>query len=78
MRKKITLIGGLRLWLFPKLLFQVKGLTVGALIHCRIALVGAYHNAVKRTVIFIVAMMLTARYCALDRLVSLHHVDIPP
>ena len=38
----------------------------------------AYHNAVERTVIFIVAMMLTARYCTLDRLVSLHHVDIPP
>ncbi len=73
-----TQVGGLRLWILLKLLFQVKGLTVGALIHCRIALMCAYHNAVERTVIFIVAMMLTARYCTLDRLVSLHHVDIPP
>lgn len=38
----------------------------------------AYHNAVERTVVLGVAVMLTALYCALDRLVSLHHVDIPP
>ncbi len=66
------------LWVVLKLLLKVKGLAVCALVHCRIALVGANLNGVKRTIILVHAMMLAVVYCALNTFVSLIHINLPP
>ena len=53
------------------LLFLTEGQAIGTLIHCRIALVGAYQNPIQRTVIGIIAMMDALSNSAFNALVCM-------
>ena len=53
----------------PKILLHPEGLAVGTLVHSRVALVGAYQNAVQGAVIYIVAVVGALVNSAFDALV---------
>ena len=52
-------------------LLLAEGLAVGALVHGRGSLMGAYQNPVQRTVVFTLAVICTFLYGALNALVCM-------
>ena len=51
---------------FDKLVFELEGIAVSALIHCGISLVRTDLDGVERTIVFVLAMMLAFLYRTLD------------
>ena len=51
------------------ILLLPEGLTVGALVHGRIGFVGAYHDAIQRAIVGIVAVICALLYSAFNGLV---------